>query len=431
MKSLKNAALLMAATLFTVAAWIYMDRILVAYQVRDAAAQERPRGNLSDLYPRWLGARELLLHGRDPYSHEVTREIQQGYYGRELDPQRSGDPQDQAGFAYPIYVAFLLAPTVRLPFPAVQAIFIKLLWILCAVSVLLWLRVMRWKPSISTSLILIVLALGSLPVIQAIKLQQLTLVVAALLSGTFAALAVGYLALAGLLLALATIKPQLALLPCLWLMAWTLGEWRERKRLMISFAVVMFALLLGAELELPGWIGRFLIAMREYHVYMHNLSLLQILTNPTFGYVLAAALLGLSAWLCWPSLCESTGSQKFAYATSLILALVVLTVPMFALYNQILLLPALLAIVHEWPQTTPSRASRFAGLTLAILLIWPWIASLALDCALFFLPATTVQNHWKLPFFTTFALPPVVFAILALQIARHNRLGIVKTVDRA
>src|SRR5678816_4711785 len=26
------------------------------------------RGNGSDLYPRWLGARELFLHGKDPYS---------------------------------------------------------------------------------------------------------------------------------------------------------------------------------------------------------------------------------------------------------------------------------------------------------------------------------------------------------------------------
>ena len=60
--------------------------------------------DLSDLYPRWLGARELLLHHRDPYSPEVTREIQIGYYGRPLDPSRPQDPRDQQGFAYPAYV---------------------------------------------------------------------------------------------------------------------------------------------------------------------------------------------------------------------------------------------------------------------------------------------------------------------------------------
>src|SRR5580693_995204 len=44
--------------------WFYVDHILKPRQVLDAATHNRPRGNLSDLYPRWLGARELLLRGR-------------------------------------------------------------------------------------------------------------------------------------------------------------------------------------------------------------------------------------------------------------------------------------------------------------------------------------------------------------------------------
>src|SRR5713226_3554416 len=74
-------ALLCAAGL-----WFYVNRVLVPDQRSEAVAHERPRGNLSDLYPRWLGARELLLHHRNPYSREITREIQSGYYGRPLDP---------------------------------------------------------------------------------------------------------------------------------------------------------------------------------------------------------------------------------------------------------------------------------------------------------------------------------------------------------
>src|SRR5512142_3099214 len=108
------------AILCAAGTWMYVTRVLIPYQVADAAAHGRPRGNLSDLYPRWLGARELLLHGRDPYSAEVTREIQAGYYGRPLDPGRPGDPKDQQRFAYPVYVAFPLAPTVLLPFAWVQ-----------------------------------------------------------------------------------------------------------------------------------------------------------------------------------------------------------------------------------------------------------------------------------------------------------------------
>ena len=104
-------SLLMAGSM-----WFYVQHVLIAYQRTDAAAHDNPRGNLSDLYPRWLGARELLLHHRDPYSPELTREIQAGYYGRPLDSSRPSDPRDQQGFAYPVYVVFLLAPIITLPF---------------------------------------------------------------------------------------------------------------------------------------------------------------------------------------------------------------------------------------------------------------------------------------------------------------------------
>src|SRR5713226_1765212 len=141
----KPFCLFLAATLCAVGMWTYADRVLIPYQKSDAAAHNRPRGNLSDLYPRWLGARELLLHRRNPYSHDVTVEIQQGFYGRPLDASRPDDPRDQEAFAYPAYVVFLLAPFVGFPFPAVQIAFGWILVALSAASVPLWLMALRWK----------------------------------------------------------------------------------------------------------------------------------------------------------------------------------------------------------------------------------------------------------------------------------------------
>src|ERR1700691_3865568 len=115
-----QSGMLMLALLAAASMWFYVDRILVGYQVADAAARDRPRGNLSDLYPRWLGARELLLHQRNPYGDDITIEIQTGYYGRALDPARPNDPKDQQGVAYAVYVVVLLAPFVGFPFHSVQ-----------------------------------------------------------------------------------------------------------------------------------------------------------------------------------------------------------------------------------------------------------------------------------------------------------------------
>src|SRR5271156_759743 len=161
--------LLLAAVLGAVGVWLYAQRVLVSYQIADAAAHDRPRGNLSDLYPSWLGARELLLHGRDPYSFAVTREIQQGYYGRPLEPARPGDPKDQQRFAYPVYVVFCLAPTIDLPFKTVRTGFFWLLLGLTASTVPLWLLALRWSLPPWAQASLIVLTIGSLSAMQGLE----------------------------------------------------------------------------------------------------------------------------------------------------------------------------------------------------------------------------------------------------------------------
>src|ERR1700722_18147 len=91
---LSRIALCLASLAVACSMWFYIDAILVRYQIADSAAHSRPRGNLSDLYPRWLGARELLLHGRNPYGNDITIEIQKGYFGRKLDPSLPNDPKD-------------------------------------------------------------------------------------------------------------------------------------------------------------------------------------------------------------------------------------------------------------------------------------------------------------------------------------------------
>ena len=78
----------------------------------DAATQPAAGKFVRSLSP-WLGARELLRHGRNPYSAEITREIQQGYYGRPIDPRLtalSNDPKDQQAFAYPVTSCFCWHP---------------------------------------------------------------------------------------------------------------------------------------------------------------------------------------------------------------------------------------------------------------------------------------------------------------------------------
>jgi Glycosyltransferase family 87 len=404
--------------------WFYVQRVLVPYEKADAAAHERPRGNLSDLYPRWLGARELLLHHRNPYGSDITAEIQRGYYGRELDPDHPGDPKDRQGFAYPVYVVFVLAPLIGFPFYGVQIFFYWLLAGLTAASVWLWLRALRWElPRIAVAAC-VALTLGSFPAVQGIKLQQLSLLVGALLAAAVACVASGLLFLGGALLALATIKPQLAWPLVVWLLLWAASDLRARRKLVLGFGLVMALLLLGAEIILPGWWRMFAQAIGQYHQYTQNQSVIEVIleqvlgpvagenVGPVGGQVLAA----LAVLACVPPLWklrrEQADSLGFNSATALALALTVLVIPMYAPYNQVLLLPAILVLVRERSAFVGRSRIRTLAYGAGVLLVgWQWAASFALTVLYFLVSRESALAGWRLPFFATFALPVWVFAL--------------------
>ena len=406
-------SLLMAASM-----WYYVQRVLIPYQIADAAAHGQPRGLLSDLYPRWLGARELLLHHRDPYSSDVTREIQIGYYGRALDPNRPDDPKDEQRFAYPVYVTVLLAPTITLPFSLVRFGFGWLLAILTAISVWLWLRALRWTVSCTAAAILIVLTLGSFTVAQGIKLQQLSLLVSAMIAGCAVLVASGHFALAGVLLALATIKPQLVLPLCAWLMLWAASGWRNRKSLVLSFTATLGALLAVGEFLLPGWLTKFADAVSAYRQYTAGAgSLLDILVGPLLGKLLAVAISLAVAAVCWRSRRVESSDEAFALATALVLGATVVVVPKVATYNDVLLLPALFLIVRKrtalWSRDLLARIL----LTLAaVLVFWPWLAAGILNVLSFTDPGLAA-NASSLPLYATFAMPLAVVAMLWQQLS--------------
>ncbi len=419
---LKDSRLgLLLALLSAASMWFYVQWVLVPYQKADAAAHGRPRGNLSDLYPRWLGTRELLLHHRDPYSPEVTREIQTGYYGRPLDPGRMDDPRfsepkDQQGFAYPLHVIFLLAPTIGLPFPVVQTGFRWLLVILTLASVLLWLRVVRWRPSVASTAIIIVLTFGSYAVVQGIKLQQLTLVVSAVLAGCAAALVAGYFSLAGFLLALATIKPQLALPVAGWLTLWALSDWRRRQRLVWSFALNMAIFLAASEYILPGWMKEFRNAVAAYRQYTGGAgSLLDVLTTPRLGKILAAVAVLSVMIMGWKVRRAPHDSAAFSTMLALVLAVTLVIVPSFAPYNQVLLLPAVFLIANSWKDLWSRGSLTRMACAVGLLVVgWPWLASCGLMLASRFVSPSSLQKAWTVPLYTSLGIPLVVLGLLSL-----------------
>ena len=397
--------------------WLYFERVLVPHQVTEAARRGTPRGSLSDLYPRWLGARELLLHGRDPYSAEITREIQAGYYGRPLDPNRPNDPRDQQAFTYPVYVVFLLAPTIKLPFTEVQEGFRWLLAALTVLSLFFWVRFVNWRPSCIMLETLVLLTLSSVPFIQGFKLQQLSLLVAGVIAGAVYLLARNSQVFAGILLALATIKPQLTLPLVAWLSLWSVSGLRERWKFLGSFAATSMGLILVGEYVLPGWLGKFWQAITAYTKYTEPGSVLDQLLTAKIGVPVSVLIVVAVAVICVRWRMTHVASSQFAWVTSLVLAATVVIVPTVAPYNQLLLLPSALLLARTWP-TRLSLPIRVLVAVSAGCLVWPWIAATALAASSFFTPAA--QQFWFIPLWTS-AMMPISFTACLLVLAARSQ----------
>jgi Glycosyltransferase family 87 len=411
---------LLLSMLCAASMWTYANRVLIPHQVSDAIMNGRPRGNLSDLYPRWLGARELLLRGRDPYSPALTREIQQGYYGRPVDPARVGDPKDQQGFAYPVYVVFLLAPTIHLPFEIVQKIFFWLLLGLTVSTIPLWLRVLHWSVPWWAGASMIALAVGSISSMQGLKLQQMTVAVIALMAIALALLVSDRPVAAGVALALASVKPQLLVIFLLWLMVWALSDWR-RLRLAISFLVTMIILVAASEWCLPHWISRFWRAIHEYQSYTGAMSVLDKSIGTPLSLFLEVLVLAAMAQVCWRERRQAVDTDAFAFTTSLVLAITVLVMPTFANYNQVLLIPAMLLLAKDRQEIWQKGfANRVLLIVTAFLIVWPWGSSFALVCLSFVLSQQTVERGWAIPFWSVVQTPLAVTAMMLMHYYQHT-----------
>jgi hypothetical protein len=394
--------------------WFYVDHVQIPHQVRDSKLHDVPRGNLSDLYPRWLGSRELLLRHRNPYSPEVTREIQRGYYGRELDSTRPGDPIDQQGFAYPVYVAFLLAPTVGFPFGPVRVAFHWFLVAVTVASVWLWFTVLGWKTKFITSAAVAVLLLGCFPAVQGLKLQQLTLLTAFLVALSLALITRGRLFLAGVVLAIATIKPQLVLLLLACLLVWALSDWSQRKNLCWGFAATMAVLLGASQLLLPGWLSDFRSAMHAYRQYAGGPSIPEMLLPQPVGPIVSAVALLALLLACWRFRKASADSGEFQYLVTGSLAITLLVIPKFSPYNQVFLLPVVLLIAREWRLLwSKSLPSKMACCLTATAIGWPWFVALGLMFASPVFSPEQLDRVWAVPLITTLAVPVVLLIQLA------------------
>jgi Glycosyltransferase family 87 len=333
----------------------------------------------NDLYPIWVAGGELF-HKRNPYAPELTARIETGLYGRPLDRRVPVDAAvNSRRFSYPVYTIFLLAPLVPMSFPSVQVVLAIVLPCMAGLTVLLWLRILGTGLSRSGTMVALCLVLASFPVLEGIYAGQPGLISAAIIAGTIAALVGERFVLAGVLLPWASIKPQLIVLLALWLVVWSLSDWTRRKRFFFSFAATSLVMLAATTWLMPHWVASWLRTLREY-LQISPPPLAQFVLGRYPGIVVALALLTVSLRLCWRARHEDAHSERFAFATSFLLAATVLVLTSaIAIYDQFLLLPgALWVYTHRDRILRGSLAFRLLTLITMAAVSWPWFSAIGL-----------------------------------------------------
>jgi hypothetical protein len=396
--------------------WYYVTSIWAAGQLPQ----------FSDLYARWWGTHEVLLHGRNPYSPEVAHEIQTVIYGAPIPSAYPGDPAEiSGGFAYPLYVVFLLAPTAWIPFSVVQEIFFWLCPILILASSWFWLYALGWRLRILELLTINLFTLGSYPALQAMKLQNLSALAACLVAAGLACIVANHFVFAGILLAAATFKPQFVVLLIPWLALWTIRDWQARRYLAWSFLGCIALLLLGSELLLRGWLEYFLKTVIAYRQYTYGHSVLDVWFTRRGGLLVAAAFILVVTILCWKYRSVPANSPAFVLFCSLILASTLTVIPTLEPHAQLLLFPGFIIILRYrnliWEA---GRAQRLLLVSVISLLGWEWIAACGMTLAALRLPSSTLLRWWIIPLSTSPLLPIAVLLPLALLLKTkeiHNR----------
>jgi|SRR5579863_1260977 len=379
-----------------------------------------------DVYPVWLTTREWRAGHQDLYSGEMTRKIQTGLFGRPLNPSNPEDPPtDYRQFAYPAFTDLLLWPAELVDFPLLRLLLVVALPALTIASLRLWLLAVGWDFWDYRFGILAVLTLSSYQLLEAFFAEQPGLLVGFFLAGGMLALRRDRLALAGVLLSLTLIKPQMTLLAAAYLMLWSLSH-PSRRRLAIGF-LASCAVLMAASLWIwPGWFGEWLAILFGYHRYAMP-PLVSVLLGESLsasaGKVLIGALIVAGGIFAWKNRRTDAGSPDFWLTLSLLLAITSVTLlPGQAIYDDIILIPGILIVWRDWRKLwAAGRIVRILLVLGCVAVFWQYAAACGLLLVQPLLAAATFDSRavFSLPIRTAASSP---FAVLALLVclARIN-----------
>jgi len=209
-------------------------------------ARQNPGGN--DFLVHWVGTRSFLIDELSPYSDQTALRIQTLAYGR---PALAGEHQLRV--AYPLYSVILFFPFALFSdFTVARAVWMTTLEVGLLLLAIFTIQLAGWKPNLFMLVIFILFSLLWYNAVRPVINGNAVVLVALGIVAAMLAIRNESDELAGILLALTTIKPQVVLVFLIFIVFWS--TYNRRWRLIAWLIGTTLILAAIAWFLIPDWI---------------------------------------------------------------------------------------------------------------------------------------------------------------------------------
>jgi hypothetical protein len=212
----------------------------------------------TDFLPAWVATQSFLETGSSPYSPESTAEIQR-LAGQYPDSLHSAPDR----FLFPLYSVLLFVPFALIEeFNTALAVWMTVLELAVVLSYFAALRLSRWNIHKVFLGILLVFALLWYPGLQSILDGNPTILCLLFITAALRAIDQEQDVLAGIMFALASIKPQIILLMLLFVFIWAISV--RRWLILWSTLGSLFVFIAATSIIIPDWLLQYVTQVIRY-----------------------------------------------------------------------------------------------------------------------------------------------------------------------
>ena len=297
--------------------------------------------------PRWAGTRLFLTNGLNPYGDQATRQIQNYVYGA-----TAHSSENQALFLYPFYAFIVFTPFALIKNLVVaQAIWMTVLDLALLATIVISIYLSNWRISKWMWALLLFFLTFWIHTVHPMIQGDPSVLVALFIAIAFLAIRFEHDVLAGVLLVLASIKPQVVFILILFVLIWaaTNGRWA----LFWSFLGGISLLVIATLLLLPdGWLLQDLRQIATYlgsseggspgAIFVHWVPGI----GRQMGWVLTVFMAGILFWE-WRAVFNNDFNW-FYWTACLTLVITTLIGVHTSTINFIVLIPALVLVLAIW-----------------------------------------------------------------------------------